>query len=81
MYQRNASEDQQPISTPARYMAMAPSERIEWVPMSRCEKPRTSGPMRSAVAWSWAARKVEVTSRRLSFVRTVLTREPASHLG
>jgi hypothetical protein len=67
--------------TPARYMAMAPPDRVEWVPTSRWEKRRTSGPMRLAAAWSWVARKAEVTSRRLSFVRTVLTRDSVLQPG
>jgi hypothetical protein len=87
MYRRKASEDEGPMSmivkmgTPARYMAMAPPDQMEWVPASRCKKPRTSGPMRLAAAWSWVARRVAVTSRRLLFVRTVLTRDLVSQPG
>jgi hypothetical protein len=87
MYRRKASEDQRPMSmmvnsgTPARYMAMAPPDRMAWVPMSSCKKPRTSGPMRLAAAWSWVTRKAAVMSRRLSFVRTVLTRDLVSQPG
>jgi hypothetical protein len=60
--------------TPERYKAMATSEHMEWVPTSRCEKARTLGPMHLAAAWSWVARKAEVTSPCLLFVGRVLTR-------
>jgi hypothetical protein len=80
MYRRKTSKDQRSMSmivktgTHARYMAMAPPDRIECVPMSRWEKPSTSSPMRFAAACSWVARKALLTSFRWSFVRTVLTR-------
>ncbi len=64
-----------------RYMAMAPPERMEWVPTSRCEKRRTSGPIRLAPACNWPARKVELIHRRWLFAMRVLTRESVSQPG
>jgi hypothetical protein len=55
-YRRKASEDHGPINmmvkmgTPGRCMAIAPPDRIEWVPMSRCEKASTSSPICFAAA-------------------------------
>lgn len=53
MYLMKESLRQRPMSmmvmmgTPDRYIAMAPPERMEWVPMSLALKPRASSPMLS----------------------------------
>ena len=59
MYLRKALEDQRPMSmmvkvgTLSRYIAMADSERIEWVPMSLGWKPRRSSLIFSAAGKSF----------------------------
>jgi hypothetical protein len=67
--------------TPARYMAMAPPERIEWVPMSSAGKPNTSSHILRVAACCLELRKAPVMRERLLLQTTVLTRLSSSDPG
>ena len=79
MYRRKASLDHLPIimivkvGTPARYIAIAAPERMEWVPMSLGSNPSFSSPMRCPADCSFVRTVLDVIVRSLPLIRIVLT--------
>ena len=63
------------VGTPARYMAMAAPDLMEWVPISEGLKPSLSSPRSCAAERSFERTVVEVIVLSLPLTRMVLTVE------
>ena len=87
MYRRKASDDQRPIimmvkvGICARYIAIAPPERMEWVPISSGLKPRMASPTSLAAERSLTRTVAEEIVDDLPLVKIVLTVVLSLHLG